>query len=540
MQAAHSASWIVRARRDLSERLMAVPVQLKIAGMVLLPVLILGVTLNFFVQNSLSDWLSWLLRPEQVEAAMQAGARSVLLVTVIAAGVSILLSSGLMFLLTWPILELKKTADQVRSGDLGRRAPVRGRDEIGQVAESFNRMVDELLRIQHELKRSNQQLGAICHVASSVGRGLELSSVLEAALGSTLEVAGLESGWIHLLDPQTGQFHLASAARPPADVAADHSFPTDENCSCQEALMSSEDWARPALRTCQRLTRRTSGQPVEHLSVQLKARGMELGMLNLLWTRASQPSEEQLDLLEALGTQVSEAIANARLHTDLHNKEAGMETLLNALTNAQEDERAAISAELHDGAGQELTSILLRLKALESQEDGKALRSGIGDLCVAQSNAIEQLRSLSHQLRPPDLEQLGLGPTLYNLATEMLGQSGVTVGFESNLNGQRLDSTIEITLYRIAQEALTNITRHAQASEVKLSVQLREPRLRLVIEDNGVGFDPDQLGSSGVAHIGLASIQERAERLGGAFFVRTSPGEGTQLIVSVPSWKGRK
>lgn len=526
---------IRRLRERLTARLLAVPVQLKIAGMVLLPVLILGITLNYFVRSSLSDWLSWLLKPEQVEAAMQAGGRSVLLVTLLAACASVLLSSWLMFLLTRPLLELKHTADQVRVGDLALRAPVRGRDEIGQVAESFNRMLDELLRIQHELKRSNRHLASIYHVSTQVGRGLELPSVLEAALGSTLDVAGLESGWIHLQEPETQRFYLASAVRPPAYVTGGPPLPDDGLCGCQQELLESDGWTRPSLRQCQRMTARDAEHPIQHLSVPLSARGMKLGVLNLLWTRPQLPDDEQLDLLEALGAQVSEAVANARLHADLREKEAGMEALLASLTTAQEDERALIAGELHDGAGQELTSILLRLKALEDQRDVDALRAGIVELCRAQSSAIEHIRTLSHQLRPPDLDQIGLGPSLHNLALEMLGQNGIEIAFDSQLNGRRLDPTTEITLYRIAQEALTNISRHAQANRAQLKLELRGRSVEFEVEDDGVGFDPDALVDAQQPHIGLASIQERATRLGGSFVIHTAPGQGTQLQVSIPN-----
>lgn len=511
------------------DRLLAVPIRLKIAGIVLLPVIILGLAINFWVRAALSDWLSWLLDSAQVDAAMHAGGRSVLLVTTLAVALSLLLSSALMLILTKPIHELRRTADRVRAGELERRAPVRGRDEIGQVAESFNRMVDELLRIQHALERSNRRLGALCHVAASVGGGLELPNVLDSALQSTLDVAGLECGWIHLRDPDSRGFYLASVVRPP-DCLAGPSGDPSTLCDCQLALMEADEWGRPALRECQR---QSAERQVHHLSIPLKARGMKLGVLNMLWSKSSLPNEDELDMLEALGVQVSEAVANARLHADLRDKESGMETLLHALSTAQEDERSLIAAELHDGAGQELTSVLLRLKALEARQDPVEIRAGIEQLCVDLSGAIESIRTLSHRIRPPDLDQLGLGPTLRNLMVDMLDQTGVEYSFVSDLDGQRLDPAVEITLYRIAQEAITNITRHANARRASLALRLHENQLLMEIEDDGAGFDPDRLTRSGGTHIGLASIQERVERMGGSFVVRTAPGHGTQLCIGL-------
>ncbi len=262
---------------------------------------------------------------------------------------------------------------------------------------------------------------------------------------------------------------------------------------------------------------------------------MMLGVLNLLWDKRNTPADDELDLLDAIGAQVSEAVANARLHSDLQVKEAGMEALLNSLVTAQEDERSLISGELHDGAGQELTSVLLQLKVLSEQEDPTKLRAGLSDVCGSLSGAIENLRQLSHQLRPPDLEQLGLAATLRNLLADTVGEAGLEVGMRSNLEDERLDPTLEITLYRIAQEALTNIVRHADANLVALSLMSEDSGIRLIIEDNGKGFDPDQLAHAGGSHIGLASIQERAERMQGQFEVATGPGMGTRLSVWIPA-----
>ncbi|MGA9531501.1 MAG: sensor histidine kinase, partial [Anaerolineales bacterium] len=226
--------------------------------------------------------------------------------------------------------------------------------------------------------------------------------------------------------------------------------------------------------------------------------------------------------------------ANARLHADVREKEAGMEILVNELVRAQEDERSRLSAELHDGAGQELTSLLLRLKAVEGKSDNPDVQGALGALCTDLSQAIEHVRELSHQLRPPDLDQLGLAPTLRYLVDDMLTETGVQGSFVSNLEGYRLDPNLEITLYRIAQEALTNVIRHAEAGQARLSLQRCGVDLELVVEDDGVGFNPNDLASSGNAHIGLASIQERTERMGGTLEVKTGEGQGTRLMVRIP------
>ncbi|MGA9534029.1 MAG: ATP-binding protein [Anaerolineales bacterium] len=525
-----------RASAGLRTLILGVPIRAKILGMILLPVLILGFAINFWVRESLSDWLSWILDPQRVDVAMQAGGRSIMLVTVLAAGFSLLVGSVLILVLTNPLLELKRTADQVRSGDLERRAPVRTKDEIGQVAGAFNRMLDRLVESQELLSRSNRRLGALVHVASSVGRRLELEQVLDSALSSTLDVTGLGSGWIYLREADGDEFTLASAIDVPPFVSEGVAC-LDGPCACERDLLEDHGWAVPKLRDCRRnqlLFGADEEENVQHLSVPLKARGLALGILNLLWSEDREPGAEEIDILQALGAQISEAVANARLHADVREKEAGMEILVNELVRAQEDERSRLSAELHDGAGQELTSLLLRLKAVEGKSDNPDVQGAVQALCTDRSQAIEHVRELSHQLRPPDLDQLGLAPTLRYLVDDMLAETGVRGTFDSNLEGYRLDPNLEITLYRIAQEALTNVIRHAEAGQARLSLHRCGVDLELVVEDDGVGFNPNDLGSSGNAHIGLASIQERTERMGGTLEVKTGEGQGTRLMVRIP------
>jgi signal transduction histidine kinase len=525
-----------RGTERLRVLILGVPIRAKILGMILLPVLILGIAINYWVRASLSDWLSWILDPQRVDVAMQAGGRSVMLVTVLAAGLSLLVGSVLILVLTNPLLELKEIADQVRKGDLARRAPVRTKDEIGQVAGSFNRMLDQLVDSQDQLSRSNRRLGAMVHVAGAVGKGLELEQVLDSALSSTLDVTGLGSGWIYLRQPDTEDFSLASAIGAPDFVTVEE-LANEGQCACQRDLLEDPAWGIPQLRSCKRQELCTDGRDngdLQHLSVPLQVRGLPLGVLNLLWTEDRDPGEEEIDILKALATQISEAVANARLHADLRDKEVGMEVLVNELVRAQEDERTRLSSELHDGAGQELTSLLLRLKALESKCEQDEARQRVRAVCSDLSQSIEHLRELSHQLRPPDLDQVGLAPTLRYLVDDMLEETGISGDFKSNLEGYRLEPNLEITLYRIAQEALTNVVRHARASQAVVALRRSGHDLELVVEDDGIGFNPDDLATSGNAHIGLASIQERTQRMGGTLEVTTGEGKGTRLMVRIP------
>lgn len=162
------------ARDRLSDAIFAVPVRIKITGIMVLPILILGFALNYWVRTGLSDWLSYLISDDRVYIAMQAGSRSVIFVTALAAIASVLLTALLMLSLTKPLLELRQAAQRVAEGDVESRARVWVPDEIGEVASAVNSMIDRMVSSQQQLQRSNRRLQAINRVAMAASRALDL------------------------------------------------------------------------------------------------------------------------------------------------------------------------------------------------------------------------------------------------------------------------------------------------------------------------------------------------------------------------------
>jgi signal transduction histidine kinase len=524
---------LCRVRAKIAEMFLAVPVRIKIAGIMVLPVLILGFSLNYWIRTGLSDWLSWLLDSNRVRVAMQAGSRSVLLVTALAAIVSILLTYVLMLLLTQPLLELRQIVHRIGQGDLSSRARVWARDEIGEVGREVNRMVERLAAAHQDLLDKNRRLTALNHVATSVGRDLDLEVVLDVALRSTLDVMELEQGWIFLKEPDSDRFHLASNIGLDEDEKASLERSLGDPCQCQRSLMGGELVGRAVLRECGNEVLRSNGggRSARHISIPITARGTAFGVMNLRWLPASEPGNEDIELLSTIGAQVSEAVANARLHATVREKEAARRALLQALMKAQEDERLRLARELHDGAGQALTSLLVRLKALEGPGDDR----DIAGMCRDISATIERVRGIAYRLRPAALEELGLEVALRTLAEDMTGEAGLELRFNSNLGDARFPEEVETTLYRIAQEGLTNIVRHAACRSVHVELIRLPYAACLQIEDDGCGFDPDELARAGGARsLGLIGIRERAEHLGGSVAVLSAPDSGTSLQVRIP------
>ena len=151
------------------------------------------------------------------------------------------------------------------------------------------------------------------------------------------------------------------------------------------------------------------------------------------------------------------------------------------------------------------------------------------------SETIEQIRSLAHELRPAALEEFGLPLALESLVEQMSEKESLGGSCHCDLGSNPIPNEIEAVLYRIAQEGLTNILRHAHAAQVSLAVERYPLGIRMVIEDDGVGFDPANLGmANGKRHLGLISMKERAEILGGNLDIYTAPGKGTTILVQVP------
>ena len=520
----------------LKSLLLSVPVRWKIIGIGSLPVVILGLTLNYWVTVSLSDWLSYILTDVRVEAAMQAGSRSVVFVTILAAIFSIFLSLFFTTLLTSPLLELKKTAEEVASGKFQTRVKVWANDEIGAMARSINQMIDNFVRIQDDLSRTNQQLAAINRIALAADQENEIHDVLYIALTNILQLADLKTGWIYLFDPELNKYHLASWTGVPPELESIllHEA-ADDLCACQRRLVDQDLGEQVTVLTCQRLRACAGLGPVNsHVTVPIVARDIHFGMLNLLLPDGRHLDEETHALLSSIGAQISEIVANAWLQIKLREKEDVRQLLLESLVNAQEDERLRLARELHDQTGQVLTNLLIRLKTIENKTGEAETRSALKNTLDIVSGTIDQIRDLSYSLRPPALEEFGLGAAVEDLIADTAKQARLDVKCECQVEND-LPPEIAVVLYRILQEGMTNVVRHAQASRVMVQLKKESNMLYMRIDDDGMGFDPGKITvHEGQRHLGLISMSERAKLIGGHFEISSALGEGTTLEVFLP------
>ncbi len=267
------------------------------------------------------------------------------------------------------------------------------------------------------------------------------------------------------------------------------------------------------------------------LSVPLIAQEELIGSLNLGSDRPAAFTAEAVAVAHEVANQLAIAIRHARLFEEVH---AGRERLLalsRRLVGAQEDERRMIARELHDGTGQALTAAMMNLQVLRKGRVDVAAKSLIDDTLDIIEQTLQRVRNLSLELRPSLLDDLGLVAALrwyVDRQARRAGFDGILVVEPAFILAP---AVIETTCFRVVQEALTNVARHARASRVRVELREREGELSLVIKDNGVGFDVDEArrGARAGASLGLLSMEERVALLDGVLQIESGPGCGTIL-----------
>ena len=255
----------------------------------------------------------------------------------------------------------------------------------------------------------------------------------------------------------------------------------------------------------------------------LTLRGESIGVLMALDRRQFNPRFSDADLRLALRFAARAAVA-----VDLSRRVA--RATVQRIVGGQEQERHRLSRELHDETGQALTSILLGLKSMEETQGTDRFGPALTELRELVTVTLQDVRRLAVELRPKALDDFGLAPALERLTATFAEQTGIETHLESRLPEERLSSEVETVLYRVVQEALTNVVKHARAERVSIVLHAKPDRVTTVIEDDGRGFRADAESSDG---IGLLGMRERIALVNGRFDVESS-ASGTTIVVEVP------
>lgn len=270
------------------------------------------------------------------------------------------------------------------------------------------------------------------------------------------------------------------------------------------------------------------------VNVPLIVGGKPIGVLGADRKHSRRPFEPAtLQVLKLFTAQAALAIGNARLYEELLAHRDRLRALMAGIFKIKEEEAKRIAHALHDEAGQLLASMHLSLEEFAGELPASAqtrLQSMKGHLHRIE----DQLRRLSHELRPTILDDLGLQPALHFLAQGFATRMGIPVTVEGSTGGRHAPP-VETAIYRIVQEALANVTKHARATHVKIQLQQEADTIRCNVRDDGVGFEvPALLAQRGKPGLGLLGIRERLDALGGTLSITSAPGRGTELRLTIP------
>jgi PAS domain S-box-containing protein len=281
-----------------------------------------------------------------------------------------------------------------------------------------------------------------------------------------------------------------------------------------------------------------------YLGVPMIVDGDVIGVFSLITKEEHNFDETEVGFVEVATSQASIAIQNSQLYEttktqlqELANNRKRIHSLMIAQLRARDEEAKRIAGELHDESSQLLAAMRLALDDLEKRPIAGVIER-VQPIKEMLGQVEERLRNLSHQLHPAILDQWGLSASLDFLAEQVAQRSGILVRVDVVMNG-RLSRELELSLYRVAQEALTNVTRHSQAKYVEVQLCDRKGRVYCQIKDDGIGFEPKTVlsGQSRNGGLGLALARERIEAQGGTLELDSAPGKGTRLQITIPKEK---
>ncbi len=382
--------------------------------------------------------------------------------------------------------------------------------------------------------------GLLRRIIEITAEDLDLREVVRRVAALIIEANDADVCFVHLVDEARGCLVLAGAT-PPFDVLAGTiELAFGEGVAGWVAqhgkpLVVDDKWSDPRYKYIPALR----GEDYASLvSLPMVRRGRRVvGVVNVHSKARRQHTDEEVAVLSDVAGLLAGIVENSRLYSRLAEREAELERFAARTIELQELERRRVAAEIHDGISQRLVSLWYHLSAAD---EAVHLDAGVvaDELALAKdlaTAAMEEARRAIVGLRPAVLDDLGLGPGLESLATSIPGLH-VTV----DVVPLSLPAHVETALFRIAQEALQNVAKHAAATTVAVSLSAGAAGTRLVVADDGIGFDADRARDERRPHsYGLVGMQERAALVGAKVVVLSRPGEGTTVTVDVPGAAGQ-
>jgi len=380
-------------------------------------------------------------------------------------------------------------------------------DEIGTVGRAFNRMTAQLSDVVRSLEKRTDHLRAINEVGRRISSILELEELLPYVAQSLLDTFHYEVVRILLLNGAGTHGRLFTCGGE--DCAETVGVYVVDLPDGRLLEMVARD-GQP------RLMGTTGAQPSQ-LAVPLRVADSVVGVMEISARPPHLLDDQDLFAAQTLADQLAIAMENSRLYRQAHELAAGRE-------------RQRLARDLHDAVSQTLFSASLLAEVLPRiyERDPEMGRQRLEELRQLTRGALAEMRTLLLELRPGALMEANLPDLLQQLAEAVTGRARIPVDLDTEGCGD-LPADVRVALYRIAQEALNNVVKHAGASRARVALHCNELGIRLEVADDGVGFDPE---SSGAGQLGLGIMRERAEAVGAELEVESSPGRGCRVVLT--------
>ncbi len=373
------------------------------------------------------------------------------------------------------------------------------------------------------LLQRNRELAILRHIAETLNRTTDLDEALDEALRSAVELLDLQTAWVFLLDDDNSLTLAAWQSLPPALALGSGAW--EGTCNCNAMFRSGELQHAINIVHCSRLAEATAEHNgLEfHASVPLRSAERMIGILNVASPGSEHFTPNVLETLSAIGFQLGTAIERVRLSHQ-------------AVRMAALEERNRLAREIHDTVAQGLTAITLHLEtalALEASDSAKAHRNLDRALLLARAN-LEEVRRSVLDLRAAPLDDRTLPEALEVLLESFEDETGITTSLDVAPMLGELAPTFEAAAYRIVQEALSNVRKHAAAHSVHVRLWRDPHAVHIQVADDGIGFDASRDAMKLNQGFGLVGIHERARLLGGTMELLSTPGSGTRIDITIP------
>ncbi len=402
------------------------------------------------------------------------------------------------------------------------------------------RDITERRQAEESLRQRNQELALRNRASQRFVSSLDLQEVLSTVLEEVSTLFEAVSASVWLVDSATDDLVCERATGPRSEAVQGLRMARDMGL-VGWALKTGETVCVADAQTDQRHAGPWDDVTgVVHrsvLCVPFVLQNQALGVLHLFDDVADRFRPTDIGLVEALSVIAAIATGNALLFQAISTQRGQLRALAGRLAEIQEQERQNLARELHDQMGQNLTVINLSLNLVEQMlppDTPSAANHHLRDCIDLVDQTVQQVRTVMAELRPPVLDDYGLLAALRWYGQQFWQRTGVTVEVEDRGDAQRCPLAVETALFRIAQEALNNVAKHANANKVTMTMQYEDGPIRLVIADDGRGFDSTVAQQASTEpHWGFLTMQERALAVGGVLRVISQPGAGTTVVVEV-------